>query len=61
MRLDLRCDMRGNRPTFKAMQQILHDRQPPTPVAARVNDEIFPGEVQPQILTGRVLASGFRS
>ena len=59
--LDLRCDIRGNRPTFKAMQQFLHDRQPPTLVAAGVNDEIFPGEVQRQILTGRVLASGFRS
>jgi hypothetical protein len=59
--LHLRYDIRSNRPTFKAMQQFLHDRQPPTQVAARVNDEIFPGEVQPQILTGRVLASGFRS
>ena len=59
--LDLRYDIRGNRPTFKAMQQFLRDRQPPTLVAAGVNDEIFPGEVQRQILTGRVLASGFRS
>jgi hypothetical protein len=59
--LDLRYDIRGSRPTFKAMQQFLRDRQPPTLVAAGVNDEILPGEVQRQILTGRVLASGFRS
>lgn len=59
--LHLCYDIRGNRPRFKAMQQFLRDRQPPTKVAAGVNDEIFPGEVQPQILTGRVLASGFSS
>lgn len=59
--LHLRYDIRGNRPTFKAMQHFLRDRQPPILVATRVNDEIFPGEVQRQILTGRVLASGFRS
>jgi pimeloyl-ACP methyl ester carboxylesterase len=34
------------------MQQFLRDRPPPTLVAAGANDEIFPGEVQPQILTG---------
>jgi hypothetical protein len=59
--LHLRYDIRGNRPTFKAMQQFLRDRQPPILVAAGVNDEIFPRAVQRQILTGRVLASGFRS
>jgi pimeloyl-ACP methyl ester carboxylesterase len=50
--LDLLCDIRRNGPTFKAMQQFLRDRQPPTLVAAGVNHEIFPGEVQRQILTG---------
>ena len=59
--LDLRYDIRGNGPRFKAMQQFLRDRQPPILVAAGVSDEIFPGAVQRQILTGRVLASGFRS
>jgi pimeloyl-ACP methyl ester carboxylesterase len=49
--LDLLYDIRGNGPTFKAMQQFLRDRQPPTLVVAGVNDEIFPGEVQRQILT----------
>lgn len=49
--LDLLYDIRRNGPTFKAMQQFLRDRQPPTLVAAGVNDEIFPGEVQRQILT----------
>jgi pimeloyl-ACP methyl ester carboxylesterase len=50
--LDLLYDIRRNGPTFKAMQQFLRDRQPPTLVAAGVNHEIFPGEVQRQILTG---------
>jgi hypothetical protein len=59
--LDLRYDIRGNGPTFKAMQQFLRGRQPPILAAAGVNDEIFPGAVQRLILTGRVLASGFRS
>ena len=49
--LDLLYDIRGNGPTFKAMQQFLRDRQPPTLVTAGINDEIFPGEVQRQILT----------
>ena len=49
--LDLLYDIRRNGPTFKAMQQFLRDRQPPTLVAAGINDEIFPGEVQRQILT----------
>ena len=49
--LDLLYDIRRNGPTCKAMQQFLRDRQPPTLVAAGVNDEIFPGEVQRQILT----------
>jgi hypothetical protein len=43
------------------MQQFFRDRQPPILVAAGVSDEIFPRAVQRQILTGRVLASGFRS
>ena len=46
--LDLRCDIRGNGPTFRAMQQFLCDRQPPTLVAAGANDEM-------------VLAPGLRS
>jgi pimeloyl-ACP methyl ester carboxylesterase len=50
--LDLLYDIRGNGPTFKAMQQFLRDQRPPVLVAAGVNDEIFPGEVQRQILTG---------
>jgi hypothetical protein len=59
--LDLRYDIRGNGPTFKSMQQFLRDRQPPTLVAAGVNDEIFPGEVQPmRDFLGRVLAPGIR-
>ena len=49
--LDLLYDIRGNGPTFEAMQQLLRDRQPPTLVAAGVNDEIFPGEVQRKVLT----------
>jgi hypothetical protein len=59
--LHLRYDIRGNGPRFKAMQQFFRDRQPPILVAAGVSDEIFPRAVQRQILTGRVLASGFRS
>ena len=43
--------IRGNGPTFEAMQQFLRDRQPPALVAAGVNDEISPGEGQRQILT----------
>ena len=49
--LDLLYDTRGDGPTFEVMQQFLRDRQPPALVAAGVNDEIFPGEVQWQILT----------
>jgi hypothetical protein len=40
--LDFSYDIRGSGPTFKAMQQFLCDRQPPTLAAAGVNDEIFP-------------------
>jgi hypothetical protein len=40
--LDFRSDIRGHGPTFKSMQQFLRDRQPPTLVAAGVNDEIVP-------------------
>jgi pimeloyl-ACP methyl ester carboxylesterase len=38
-------------PTFKAMQQFLRERRPPTLVATGANDEIFPEEVGRQILT----------
>ena len=49
--LDLRYEIRGTGPTFRAMPQFLRDRQPPTLAAAGVNDETFPGEVQPRSLT----------
>ena len=38
-------------PTFKAMQEFLRERRPPTLVATGANDEIFPAEVVRQILT----------
>jgi pimeloyl-ACP methyl ester carboxylesterase len=38
-------------PTFKAMQQFLRERRPPTLVATGANDEIFPEEIGRQILT----------
>jgi hypothetical protein len=53
--LDLRYDIRGNGPTFKAMQQFLRDRQPPTLVAAGVNARLM------RDLLGRVLAPGLGS
>ena len=56
--LDLLYDIRRNGPTFKAMQQFLRDRRPPALLAAGVNDEIIPGEVQRQIHTGLPLAPG---
>ncbi len=49
--LDLLYDIRTNVPTFTAMQRFVRGRQPPTLVTAGVNDEVFPGEVQRQILT----------
>ena len=49
--LDLLYDIRTNAPTFQAMQEFIRDRKPPTLVATGRNDEIFPEEVQRQILT----------
>jgi pimeloyl-ACP methyl ester carboxylesterase len=49
--LDLLYDIRNQAPTFKAMQEFLRDRRPPTLVATGANDEIFPEEVGRQILT----------
>ncbi len=48
--LDLLYDIRNNVPTFKAMQELLRERRPPTLVATGANDEIFPEEVVHQIL-----------
>ena len=45
--LDLLYDIRNQAPTFKAMQEFLRDRRPPTLVATGANDEIFPEEVVP--------------
>jgi pimeloyl-ACP methyl ester carboxylesterase len=49
--LDLLYDIRNNVPTFKAMQEFVRDRRPPTLVATGTTDEIFPEEVVRQILT----------
>jgi pimeloyl-ACP methyl ester carboxylesterase len=49
--LDLLYDIRNNGPTFKAMQEFLRDRRPPTLVATGGNDEIFPEDVVRQVLT----------
>ncbi len=49
--LDLLYDIPNQAPTFKAMQQFLRDRRPPTLVATGANDEIFPEQVGRQILT----------
>ena len=49
--LDLLYDIRTQVPVFKAMQQFLRDRRPPTLVATGANDEIFPEQAVRQILT----------
>ena len=49
--LDLLYDIPNQAPTFKAMQEFLRERRPPTLVATGANDEIFPEEVGRQILT----------
>ncbi len=49
--LDLLYDIRNQVPVFKAMQEFLRERRPPTLVATGANDEIFPEEVVRQILT----------
>jgi pimeloyl-ACP methyl ester carboxylesterase len=49
--LDLLYDIPNQAPTFKAMQEFLRDRRPPTLVATGANDEIFPEQVVRQILT----------
>lgn len=48
--LDLLYDIRNNVSTFKAMQEFLRTRRPPTLVATGANDEIFPENVMRQIL-----------
>jgi pimeloyl-ACP methyl ester carboxylesterase len=48
--LDLLYDIRSNVPRFKAMQEFLRERRPPTLVATGANDEIFPEEAVRQIL-----------
>jgi hypothetical protein len=50
--LDLLYDIRNQVPVFKAVQEFLRDRRPPTLVATAANDEIFPEEVVRQVLTG---------
>jgi pimeloyl-ACP methyl ester carboxylesterase len=49
--LDLLYDIPNQAPTFKAMQEFLRVRRPPTLVATGANDEIFPEQVGRQILT----------
>src|SRR5262245_20631253 len=49
--LDLLYDIPNQVPVFKAMQQFLYDRRPPTLVATGANDEIFPEQAVRQILT----------
>src|SRR5262245_171711 len=49
--LDLLYDIRNQAPLFKAVQEFLRDRPPPTLVATGVDDEIFPEEVVRPILT----------
>jgi pimeloyl-ACP methyl ester carboxylesterase len=49
--LDLLYDIRNQVPVFKAMQQFVQDRRPPTLVATGANDEIFPEQVVRQILS----------
>jgi pimeloyl-ACP methyl ester carboxylesterase len=49
--LDLLYDIRNQAPLFKAMQELLRERRPPTLVATGANDEIFPEQVVRQILT----------
>ena len=49
--LDLLYDIRNQVPVFKAVQEFLRDRRPPTLVATGANDEIFSEEVVRQVLT----------
>jgi pimeloyl-ACP methyl ester carboxylesterase len=49
--LDLLYDIPNQAPMFRAMQEFLRDRRPPTLVATGANDEIFPEQVVRQILT----------
>ncbi len=49
--LDLLYDIRNQVPVFKAMQEFLRERRPPTLVATGANDEIFPEQAVRQILT----------
>ena len=49
--LDLLYDIRNQVPVFKAMQEFLRERRPPTLVATGANDQIFPEVVVRQILT----------
>lgn len=59
--LDLLYDIRNQVPVFKAMQEFLRERRPPTLVATGANDEIFPEEVVRQILTDHPDAEYTRS
>ena len=45
--LDLLYDIGNQVPVFKAMQEFLRDRRPPTLVATGADDEIFPEEARP--------------
>jgi pimeloyl-ACP methyl ester carboxylesterase len=49
--LDLLYDIPNQAPTFKAMQQFLRERRPPTLAATGPNDQIFPEHAGRQILT----------
>jgi pimeloyl-ACP methyl ester carboxylesterase len=49
--LDLLYDIRTNVPTFRAMQELIRTRRPPTLVATGTGDEIFPEEAVREILT----------
>jgi pimeloyl-ACP methyl ester carboxylesterase len=48
--LDLLYDIRNNRSTFAAMQELIRNRRPPTLVVTGFNDEIFPGDTARKIL-----------
>jgi pimeloyl-ACP methyl ester carboxylesterase len=48
--LDLLYDIRSNVPTFRAMQELIRTRRPPTLVVTGTGDEIFPESAVRQIL-----------
>jgi pimeloyl-ACP methyl ester carboxylesterase len=49
--LDLLYDIPNQVPVFKAMQEFLRDRRPPTLVATGADDQILPEQAVRQILT----------